>query len=87
MLVCLMRFMSNLVLSTVAFGFAKALRRLYRSAFISQRLELLCGIKKIMAKKNRQKWLTSHIKGDWKDKDYIIETVLVQCLFHYVEKE
>lgn len=40
-----------------------------------------------MPKKNRQKWLTSHIKGDWKDKDYIIETVLVQCLFHYVEKE
>lgn len=40
-----------------------------------------------MAKKNRQKWLTSHVKGDWKDKDYIIETVLVQCLFHYVEKE
>lgn len=40
-----------------------------------------------MAKKNRQKWLTDQISGDWKDKDYIIETVLVQCLFDYVEKE
>jgi hypothetical protein len=40
-----------------------------------------------MAKKNRQKWLTDRISGDWKDKDYIIETVLVQCLFDYVEQE
>jgi hypothetical protein len=40
-----------------------------------------------MAKKNRQKWLTDQISGDWKDKDYIIENVLVQCLFHYVEEE
>jgi hypothetical protein len=40
-----------------------------------------------MAKKNRQKWLTDQISGDWKDKDYIIETVLVQCLFDYVEQE
>jgi hypothetical protein len=40
-----------------------------------------------MAKKNRQKWLTDKISGDWIDKDYIIETVLVQCLFHYVEHE
>jgi len=42
---------------------------------------------KTMAKKNRQKWLTDQISGDWIDKDYIIETVLVQCLFDYVEKE
>jgi hypothetical protein len=40
-----------------------------------------------MAKKNQQKWLTDQISGDWKDKDYIIENVLVQCLFHYVEEE
>ena len=40
-----------------------------------------------MAKKNRQKWLTDQISGDWIDKDYIIETVLVQCLFGYVEQE
>jgi hypothetical protein len=40
-----------------------------------------------MPKKNRQKWLTDRISGDWKDKDYIIETVLVQCLFDYVEQE
>jgi hypothetical protein len=40
-----------------------------------------------MPKKNQQKWLTDQINGDWKDKDYIIETVLVQCLFHYVEEE
>jgi len=40
-----------------------------------------------MPKKNQQKWLTDQINGDWKDKDYIIETVLVQCLFDYVEQE
>jgi hypothetical protein len=40
-----------------------------------------------MAKKNQQKWLTDQISGDWRDKDYIIENVLVQCLFHYVEEE
>lgn len=40
-----------------------------------------------MPKKNQQKWLTDHILGDWKDKDTIIECVLVQCLFHYVEHE
>jgi hypothetical protein len=40
-----------------------------------------------MAKKNRQKWLTDRISGDWRDKDTIIETVLVQCLFDYVEQE
>jgi hypothetical protein len=40
-----------------------------------------------MAKKNQQKWLTDRISGDWRDKDNIIENVLVQCLFHYVEEE
>lgn len=40
-----------------------------------------------MPKKNQQKWLTDCISGDWKDKDTIIESVLVQCLFHYVEHE
>jgi len=40
-----------------------------------------------MAKKNRQKWLTDQISGDWKDKDTIIDAVLVQCLFHYVDHE
>ena len=40
-----------------------------------------------MVKKNKQKWLTDQISGDWKDKDTIIETALEQCLFHYVEKE
>jgi hypothetical protein len=40
-----------------------------------------------MPKKNQQKWLTDLISGDWKDKDTIIESVLVQCLFHYVEHE
>jgi len=40
-----------------------------------------------MPKKNQQKWLTDQVSGDWKDKDTIIESVLVQCLFHYVEHE
>ena len=40
-----------------------------------------------MPKKNQQKWLTDQISGDWKDKDTIIECVLVQCLFDYVEHE
>ena len=40
-----------------------------------------------MAKKNQQKWLTDQISGDWKDKDAIIDDVLVQCLFHYVDHE
>jgi len=38
-----------------------------------------------MPKKNQQKWLTDQISGDWKDKDTIIECVLVQCLFDYVD--
>lgn len=38
-------------------------------------------------KKNRQKWLTDKIKGDWMDKDHIIEIVLFESLIHYVEKE
>ncbi len=38
-------------------------------------------------KKNQQKWLTDKIKGDWMDKDHIIEIVLFESLIHYVEKE
>lgn len=37
--------------------------------------------------KNKQKWLTSKIKGEWKDKDFIIEIALFESLIHYVEKE
>jgi hypothetical protein len=40
-----------------------------------------------MPKKNQQKWLTDQISGDWQDKDRLIDTILVQCLFHYVEHE
>jgi hypothetical protein len=38
-------------------------------------------------KKNQQKWLTDKLKGDWIDKDSIIEIVLFDSLIHYVEKE
>lgn len=37
--------------------------------------------------KNRQKWLTDKLKGEWMDKDRIIEIVLFESLIHYVEKE
>lgn len=36
---------------------------------------------------NKQKWLCDKISGDWMDKDLIIETTLIECLRHYVEKE
>lgn len=36
---------------------------------------------------NRQKWLTDKIAGEWRDKDHIIDTVLMECLIHYVEDE
>jgi hypothetical protein len=35
----------------------------------------------------RQKWLTDKIPNRWRDKDYIIETVLFACLIDYVENE
>lgn len=37
--------------------------------------------------KNQQKWLTDNLKGEWIDKDSIIEIVLFDSLIHYVEKE
>lgn len=37
--------------------------------------------------KNRQKWLTDKLKGEWMDKDRIIEIVLFESLIHYAEKE
>jgi len=37
--------------------------------------------------KNQQKWLTDNLKGEWIDKDQIIEIVLFKSLIHYVEKE
>lgn len=37
--------------------------------------------------KNQQKWLTDNLKGEWIDKDQIIEIVLFDSLIHYVEKE
>lgn len=37
--------------------------------------------------KNKQKWLTNKIKGEWKDKDLIIEIALFESLIHFVEKE
>ena len=37
--------------------------------------------------KNQQKWLTDNLKGEWMDKDQIIEIVLFDSLIHYVEKE
>ena len=36
---------------------------------------------------NKQKWLTDKLSGEWMDKDIIIETVLVECLRHFVEEE
>ncbi len=36
---------------------------------------------------NKQKWLTDKLSGEWMDKDMIIETVLVECLRHFVEEE
>jgi hypothetical protein len=36
---------------------------------------------------NKQKWLTDKLSGEWMDKDAIIETVLVECLRHFVEEE
>lgn len=37
--------------------------------------------------KNQQKWLTSKLKGDWIDKDKIIETTIFESLVHFVEEE
>jgi len=37
--------------------------------------------------KNQQKWLTDKLKGDWMDKELIIEIALFESLIHYVEKE
>ena len=36
---------------------------------------------------NKQKWLTDQLSGGWLDKDAIIETVLFECLRHFVEEE
>lgn len=37
--------------------------------------------------KNRQKWLTDKLKGDWMDKDGLLEICIFESLVHYVEKE
>lgn len=37
--------------------------------------------------KNQQKWLTSKIKGDWMDKDKLLEICIFESLVHYVDKE
>ena len=37
--------------------------------------------------KNRQEWLTDKLKGDWMDKDGLLEICIFESLVHYVEKE
>ena len=37
--------------------------------------------------KNKQKWLTDKLRGEWLDKDTIIQITLLECLRNYVEEE
>lgn len=37
--------------------------------------------------KNRQKWLTSKLKGTWMDKDALLQICIFESLIHFVEKE
>lgn len=37
--------------------------------------------------KNKQKWLTKELKGDWIDKDKIFEIVIFESFIHFVEEE
>lgn len=47
----------------------------------------LINMSKKKKNKNKQKWLTDKLKGEWMDKDSIIEIALFNSLIHYVEKE
>ena len=37
--------------------------------------------------KNQQKWLTDKLKGDWMDKDGLLEICIFESLIHFVEEE
>ena len=47
----------------------------------------LINMSKKKKNKNKQKWLTDKLKGEWIDKDQIIEIVLFDSLIHYVKKK
>ena len=37
--------------------------------------------------RNKQKWLTDKLRGNWLDKDAIIQITLLECLRNYIEEE
>ena len=37
--------------------------------------------------RNKQKWLTDKLRGNWLDKETIIQITLLECLRNYVEEE
>lgn len=40
-----------------------------------------------MSNKNKQKWLTSKIRGEYREIDEVMEIAVFQCLVHYMERD